>query len=380
LKLPSPRELSDNPQNITNMRAIPLSKCFLNDELKDAVRRAVESGQYILGPESKAFEAELAAHTGTAHCVLGSSWTMIVFLLHQVMGLKPGDEVIVPSHTAFPTMEPLIHCGAKPVFIDIDDTYCIDPDAIEAAITPRTVGIIPVHLYGHPADMDRILAIGAKHKLWVMEDCAQAQGAKYRGKRVGSISGLSAFSFYPSKNLTVLGDGGCVCSNDANLMGKLRMLRNHGRKDKYLHEIAGYNVRFNEIQAAAGRIGLKHLDELNANRRKIAAHYNQRLQGIVQTPPQRPWAEPVYHMYVVRASRRDDLAKFLKDHRIETGIHYPVPNHQQPAVTARFSGIPQLPRTEQAVKEILSLPIFGEMTIEEADLTCDAILNFYQKK
>src|SRR3989442_2751392 len=197
------------------MQKISLSQCFVNPEVEEAALRALRSGQYILGGECQAFEAALAAHTGTKHAILGSSWTMIVYLLHLAQGLKPGDEVIVPSHTAFPTMEPLIHCGAQPVFCDIDDTYCLDVEQIESLITPRTVGLIPVHLYGHPANMDRVLAIAAKHKLWVLEDCAQAQGATTQGKPVGSLGSYGAFSFFPSKNLTVLGDGGCLTTNDA---------------------------------------------------------------------------------------------------------------------------------------------------------------------
>jgi dTDP-4-amino-4,6-dideoxygalactose transaminase len=362
------------------MQKIALSKCFVNQEIREAALRALESGHYILGKECAAFEAELAAHTGTQQAVLCSSWTMGVFLLHQAMGLRPGDEILVPSHTAFPSIEPLIHCGGKPVFIDIDDTFCLDVTQLEAAITPRTVGILPVHLYGHPANLDRVFEVAKKHHLWVIEDCAQAQGAKYQGKTVGSMGLVGAFSFYPSKNLTVLGDGGCLCTNDAALAEKVRMLRNHGRKEKYLHEIPGYNVRFNEIQAAVGRVALRHLDELNENRRKIAAHYRQRLEGLVHPPQEMPWAKAVYHMFVIRAERRDELAKFLKAQGVETGIHYPVPNHQQPGVTRQFSPPPRLPKTERAVGEILSIPISGELTLEEADRVCDAIAQFYGKK
>lgn len=362
------------------MQKIPLSKCFVNPEIEEAALRALRSGQYILGKECQAFEAELAAHTGTQQSVLGSSWTMIVYMMHLAQGLKAGDEVIVPSHTAFPTMEPLIHCGATPVFADIDDSFCMDIAHVESLITPRTVGIIPVHLYGHPADLDPIFALAAKHKLWVLEDCAQAHGAKYKDKRVGSMGIAGAYSFFPSKNLTVLGDGGCLCTNDAALTEQVRMFRNHGRKDKYHHEFAGFNVRFDEIKAAIGRVMLKHLDGFNDNRRAIAARYNERLSGMVKTPPERPWAKAVYHMYVVRAERRDDLQKFLKDNGAETGIHYPVPNHQQPAITSRFKGVKLLPRTEAAVKEILSLPIHGEMSLAAADAVCDMIAKFYGKK
>ena len=359
------------------MQKIPLSRCFVGPEVEEAALRALRSGQYILGKESQAFESELAKYTGTAQCVLGSSWTMIVYLLHELQGVGPGDEIIVPSHTAFPTLEPLIHRGARPVFVDVDDTYLMDLDQVEAAITPRTVGIIPVYLYGHPVDVDRLLAMAARHHLWVIEDCAQAQGAKYKGKTVGSMGDFGAFSFFPSKNLTVLGDGGCITTNHNQLAERLRMIRNHGRQGKYDHEFAGYNVRFNEINAAIGRVMLKHLDAFNENRRKLAAHYNTRLKPVVQTPPSRDWASPVYHMYVIRCDRRDDLQKFLKERGIETGIHYPKPNHLQPAVTGLFPFVPRLPRTEQIVKEILSLPIHGEMSLDLADIVCDAIAEFY---
>jgi dTDP-4-amino-4,6-dideoxygalactose transaminase len=361
------------------MQKIPLSKCFVNQEIREAALRAIDSGQFILGKECKAFEEELARHTGTTQCVLGSSWTMIVYMLHLGMGLKPGDEVIVPSHTAFPTMEPLIHCGATPVFVDVDDTYCMDVKQVEAAITPRTVGIIPVHLYGHPADLDSIFKIAEKNKLWVLEDCAQAQGAKYKGKTVGSMGLVSAFSFYPSKNLTVLGDGGCLCTNDGVIAEKVRMLRNHGRKDKYLHEMAGFNVRFNEINGAVGRIGLKNLDALNDHRRAVAARYNERLKPVAVTPLEKDYARHVYHMYVIRVERRDELAKFLKERNIETGVHYPVPNHQQPGVTSRFNNLPKLPVTEKIVNEILSLPIYGELPMDAVDRVCDSVLEFYKK-
>jgi len=270
------------------MQKIPLAKCFVNAEVREAVLRALDSGQYILGKECAAFEAELAAHTGTQQAVLCSSWTMGVFLLHQAMGLRPGDEVLVPSHTAFPTIEPLIHCGAKPVFIDIDATYCLDVAQLEAAVTPRTVGIIPVHLYGHPAHLETVFEAAQKHHLWVIEDCAQAQGARYQSKIVGSMGRVGAFSFYPSKNLTVLGDGGCLCTNDAALADKVRMLRNHGRKEKYVHQLAGFNVRFNELQAAVGRVALKHLDALNEHRRKVVSRYRERLPEMVAPPPEAP--------------------------------------------------------------------------------------------
>jgi dTDP-4-amino-4,6-dideoxygalactose transaminase len=362
------------------MEKIPLSKCFINSEVEEAALRALRSGQYILGKESQAFEAELAAHTGSQHCVLGTSWTMIVYLLHQLQGVGAGDEIIVPSHTAFPTMEPLIHLGARPVFADIDDTYGMDLDHVESLITPRTVGIIPVHLYGHPVDVDRVLAIAAKHHLWVIEDCAQAQGAQYEGKTVGSMGHFGAFSFFPSKNLTVLGDGGCLTTNDGQMAERLRMLRNHGRKDKYLHEFAGYNVRFNEIHAAIGRVHAETSRRFNARRREIAARYNERLKEIVQTPIERSWAKAVYHMYVIRCERRDELQTFLKERGIETGIHYPCRITCSLRSRADSPSRRNFRKTEAVVKEILSLPIHGEMTLDAADRVCDAIAEFYGKK
>lgn len=362
------------------MKKIPLSRVFLSDEVRDAAMRALNSGSYILAKESEAFEAELASHTGTKEAVLCSSWTAGGFLLHHAMDLKADDEIIVPSHTAFPSIEPMIHFGAKPVFVDIDETYCIDAELIEEAITPRTVGILPVHLYGHPASLDRIFEIAKKHGLWVIEDCAQAHGAKFRENRVGSMGIAGAFSFFPSKNLTVMGDGGCITTNDTELAEKLRMLRNHGRKSKYIHEIVGYNYRFNEIQAAIGRVELRNVDQLNEHRRKVVSHYNQRLNGVVKTPPEREWAYAVYHMYVIRTPRRDELANHLQSKGIGTGIHYPVANHQQPAITRLYSDLPSLPQTEIAVNEILSLPIYGELPPEDVDYVCDSILEFFGGK
>lgn len=362
------------------MKKIPLSRVFINDEARDAVLRVLNSGLYILSKECEAFEKELADYVGTKHAVLCSSWTGGGFLLHRAMGLKQGDEILVPSHTAFPTIEPMLHFGAKPVFIDIDETYCLDVDLLEASITPRTVGILPVHLYGHPANLDRVFEIARKHALWVIEDCAQAHGARYKDKLVGSMGGAGAFSFYPSKNLTVMGDGGCITTNDSALAEDLRMLRDHGRKSKYIHEVAGYNLRFNEIQAAVGRVELRNLDKLNEHRRRVAARYTERLSIVVTTPREKEWAHAVYHMYVIRTNRRDELARHLQSKGIGTGIHYPVANHQQPAVANRYSDLPKLPRTEAAVEEILSLPIYGELPLEDVDYVCDAICEFFAKE
>ncbi len=360
------------------VRRISLSKPFINQEIRDAVLGVLDSGRFILGPQCQQFERELASCAGRKHAVLTSSWTAGVYLLHLAMGLGPGDEVLVPSHTAFPSIEPMLHCGARPAFIDIDDTYCLDPELLDAAVTPRTVGILPVHLYGHPADLDRVMEVARRHKLWVIEDCAQAHGARYQGRPVGSMGMASAFSFYPSKNLSVLGDGGCICTDDDAVAQRIRMLRDHGRRSKYTHEVAGFNLRFNEIQAAVGRVALRHLGELNSRRRAAAARYRARLEGMVGLPVERAWAEAVYHMFVIRSPRRDQLAKFLKERGVETGIHYPVPNHLQPAIASQLRNLPALPRTEQAVTEILSLPIHGEISLDDVDYVSDCIVEFIQ--
>ena len=297
------------------MKKISLSRAFINEEVREAALRALNSGSYILGKECEAFEAELADYIGTKYAVLCSSWTAGGFLLHRAMGLKPGDEILVPSHTAFPTIEPMIHFGAKPVFIDIDETYCIDAGLLEASITPRTVGILPVHIYGHPANLDRVLEVARKRNLWVIEDCAQEHGARFKEKRVGAAGVAGMFSFFPSKNLTVMGDGGCITTNDTAFADDLRMLRNHGRKSKYIHEVVGYNLRFNEIQAAVGRVELRYLEDLNEHRRRVAARYTERLSSVVQTPPAKEWGYDVYHMYVIRIPQsrdRDELAKHLQ--------------------------------------------------------------------
>lgn len=362
---------------------IPLSRVYQSETIDRRILEVVKGGNYILGPECKAFEKELAEFFGVQHAVLSSSWTAAVHLLHLAQGLKNGDEILVPSLTAFPSIEPMIHAGGKPVFCDIDDTYTIDPADARRKITSRTVGILPVHLYGRPADIDALQALAREHGLWLIEDCAQAHGAKWKGKRAGSYGDHAAISFYPSKNLTVYGDGGAVLTNDAAIAQKISMLRNHGRKDKYLHEKVGFNLRFNEIQAAVGREQLKVLDELNAGRRRAAEWYRRELAGVkgVALPPtDTPGkTESVYHMFVIRLDnndRRESLARYLKEKAIETGVHYPVPNHLQPAMEELYGKLPPLPRTEDYVKRILSLPMFPALREDQVKTVADAIKQF----
>lgn len=368
---------------------IPLSRVHQSPLIEKRILDVVRGGNYILGPECKAFETELAAYFGVKHVVLSSSWTAAVHLLHIAQGIKPGDEILVPSLTAFPSIEPMIHVGARPVFCDIGTDYTIDPEDARRKITPRTVGILPVHLYGRPANLDVLMKLAADHNLFVIEDCAQSHGARWRGKRAGSIAKMAAFSFYPSKNLTVYGDGGAISTDDPEIARKVTMLRNHGRKDKYLHEKVGFNLRFNEIQAAVGREQLIVLDELNAGRRRAADAYRRELAGIANLalPPadESGVTESVYHMFVIRMDgpngpdQREALARHLKEKGIESGVHYPVPNHRQPAIEERFGTQPGLPRTEDAVRRILSLPMFPTLTDAQVKTVADQIKAFLVK-
>lgn len=364
---------------------IPLSRVYHSEKIDRRILEVVKGGNFILGPECKAFEQELAAYMGMKHCVLSSSWTAAVHLLHHVQKFKPGAEILVPSLTAFPTIEPLIHCGAKPVFCDIDDTYCIDPLDVAKRITKNTVGIIPVHLYGRPADITALQKLAKDNGLWLLEDCAQSLGAKYGGKRAGAYGEFSAISFYPSKNLTVYGDGGAIFTNDDEIARQTIQYRNHGRKDKYLHEKVGFNLRFNEIQAAVGREQLVVLDKLNDARRRVANWYRQQLEGVeglVLPPEDTAQTHSVYHMFVIRLATnavREGLAKYLKDHGIETGVHYPVPNHIQPAIKELYGELPKLPKTEDYTQRILSLPMHPALSEDEATEVSSQIKNYMAK-
>src|SRR3954465_7300012 len=363
------------------MAKIPLSRVHQSERIDRRILEVVKGGNYILGPECKAFEQELASYFGVPHVVLASSWTAAVHLLHIAQGLKAEDETLAPSLTAFPSIEPMIHVGAKPVFCDIDDTYTIDPEDARQRITKRTVGILPVHLYGRPANIDAFKKLASEHGLWIIEDCAQSHGAKWRGKRAGSFTEHAAFSFYPSKNLTVYGDGGAIATSDPEIARLVTMLRNHGRRDKYLHEKVGYNLRFNEIQAAIGREQLKVLDALNSGRRRAAEWYRRELAGVknVTLPPEDRDTESVYHMFVIRLASndiREGLARHLKEKGIETGVHYPVANHLQPAITELYGTLPSLPKTEDYTRRILSLPMFPALKEEEVRTVSEAIKSY----
>jgi len=337
---------------------IPLSRVYIDESIKRKVSQILESGHYILNKECSLFEEEFAKFIGTKYAVSVSTGTAAIWLSLISLRVKPNDEIIVPSLTAFPTVEPILYLKAKPVFVDIDQTYTINPLAIEQKITKKTVGIIPVHLYGHPANMRQILDLAHKYKLFVLEDCCQAHGARFQNKPVGSIGDAGCFSFYPSKNLTVCGDGGMIATNSKSINKMVRVLRDHGRSSKYIHNVIGYNMRFNEIQAAIGRIELAKLNKFNKRRRKIANIYFKMLNGLpIIFPQEEEWGYHVYHMFVIRIKGRNAFKKSLFKRGIGTGIHYPIPCHLQPPILKTW-GRMKLPVTEKYCKEILSLPMF----------------------
>jgi dTDP-4-amino-4,6-dideoxygalactose transaminase len=358
---------------------IPLVKVYVDDDIKKAVLEVLDSGWYILHEKVREFERKFAEFCGVKNAVCASSGTAAIFLSLLALDIKHGDEVIVPSFSFISTATPIIEVGAKPVFVDIEaKTYTVDPEKIREAVTKRTKAIMPVHLYGHPADMEPILEIAEENDIYVIEDACQAHGAEYKGRRVGGIGHVACFSFYPSKNMTVCGDGGAVVTNDEEIAEMVRKLRDHGRRDKYVFELKGYNLRFNEIQAAIGIKQLEKLPEWNEARRNIARMYNQALEGLVTTPVEEPWAKHVYHVYVIRAEKRDELREFLSRHGISTLVHYPVPIHMQPAITSVLGTQPALKNTEKAAKEVLSIPMYPALTKREVKYVSDKITEFFE--
>ncbi len=328
-------------------------------DIDAAIRRVLDSGWYILGGEVEAFEAEFAAYHGVNYAVGVANGTDAIELALRAAGVGAGDEVITVAHTAVATVCAIDRAGAQPVLVDIDpQTYTLDPAAAEAAITPRTKAIVPVHLYGQPADMLALSEIAARHHLLLIEDCAQAHGARLNGRLVGTWGHLAAFSFYPTKNLGAVGDGGALITNDEGYALRLRRLRNYGQTSRYNHAERGINSRLDELQAAILRVKLPHLDAQNARRRQIARQYDAGLMGMVTIPLQRPGAESVYHLCVVRHPARDALRASLADAGIGTLIHYPIPIHLQPAYRDLGCAPGSLPATEQVSREIMSLPLY----------------------
>lgn len=352
----------------------------LKTEIDEAVACVLDSGSFLLGRQLEAFESEFAAYLGTKCCVGVGSGLDALHLSLRALGVGPDDEVIVPALTYIATWLAVSYSGAKPVPVEPDErTYNIDPGKLEGAITERTKGIIPVHLYGQPAEMDRVREIAQRHALWVVEDAAQAHGARYKGTPVGHLGDLAAWSFYPGKNLGAFGDGGAVTTNNPELADRVRILRNYGSRTKYFNEVQGFNSRLDEVQAAALRVKLKHLDEWNERRRRIAAMYRQELEGTGLILPYVPrWAEPVYHLYVVRGKQRNALRAHLEDAGVGTLIHYPVPPHLQKAYCGLGLRAGSLPVSEKIHQEVLSLPIGPHLTELQAAGVIQAIREFSQ--
>lgn len=341
----------------------------IRGDIDAAIQGVIDRASFIMGPDVRTFEAAFAASCGVASCVGVSSGTAALTLALRVLGVGPGDEVITVAHTFIATAEAICAVGARPVFVDIDpDTYTMDPDQLAAAITPATRAVIPVHLYGQPADMTRINQIAQAYELAVVEDAAQAHGATWCGQKAGNLALLACFSFYPGKNLGAYGDAGAVTTNDAALAERVRLLRNHGRRSKYLHEQVGFGERLDTLQAAILAAKLPYLDCWTAARRRLAQRYNELLAGCEVVLPQvAAGAESAWHLYVIRTPRRDELAEQLKRHGVETGVHYPVPIHLQPAFAALDYHPGALPVTEAVANTCLSLPLYPELTGDQQE-------------
>ena len=354
----------------------------LQPEIDASIKRVLDSGWYILGEEVDAFEQEYAAYCEAKHCVGVANGLDALHLALLALGVGAGDEVIVPSNTYIATWLAVSQCGATPIPVEPDAaTYNIDPARIEAAITPRTKVILPVHLYGQPADLDPSLAIARKHGLKVLEDGAQAHGARYKGKRLGAHGDAVAWSFYPGKNLGAMGDGGAVTTNDPQIADRIRVLRNYGSRVKYVNEVQGYNSRLDPLQAAILRVKLAKLGEWNARRTAIAQRYQQGLVGCGLILPHVPdWAEPVWHLYVVQHPQRDVLQKELADNGVGTLIHYPMPPHLQQAYAQAGWAQSVLPLAERMADQVLSLPIGPHATTAQVDEVIRAVSDAHVRR
>ena len=345
-----------------------------------AIRRVLERSAFILGPEAAQFEQTFAQYIGAKRAVGVASGTAALQLALLACGVGQGDEVITTALTFVATAETISHTGAKPVFVDIDPrTHNLDPDRVEAALTPRTRAIVPVQLYGQPAEMESLLDIARRHDLWIIEDAAQAHGAAYQGRRCGSMGHLACFSFYPAKNLGAYGDAGAVTGNDEHLLAKVCKLRDHGRTSKYQHDELGYGERLDALQAAVLAVKLSYLDEWNEARRRHAKLYTKLLEDSeVVTPVEAPDTHHVYHLFVVRTPRRDALIAHIQAHGIEVGVHYPVPLHRQPVYLKRGYADVVLPEAERAATEVLSLPMYPELTTEQVGDVVERVKEFFQ--
>jgi dTDP-4-amino-4,6-dideoxygalactose transaminase/acetyltransferase-like isoleucine patch superfamily enzyme len=347
----------------------------IKEEIDAALLEVVASGTYILGEEVRRFEEEFASYCGTEHCVGVSSGTAAIGLALEAVGVGEGDEVIVPANTFIASALPVLRLGAKPVLVDCDEaTATLDPGLVANAIGPDTKAIVAVHLYGQPTDVDPLLELCAKHGLALVEDACQAHGARYKGRRVGGLGHMAVFSFYPSKNLGAYGDGGAITTDDQEVAERIRVRRDLGRSNAHTHAVEGWNDRLDAIQAAVLRVKLRHLDRWNDLRRLHAATYDSALAGTrVRTPDVAAWAEHVWHLYVVRVAERDEVRSLLAAEGIETGLHYPLPLHLQPALAHLGYERGDFPVTEAWAGELLSLPMFPELEPSEIERVAEAV-------
>ena len=347
----------------------------IKPEIDAAINGVLESCQFVLGSEVAAFEQDFAAYCGAAECVALNSGTSALHLALLAAGIGPGDEVITTPFTFVASVAAVLYAGARPVLVDIDPhSFTLDPTKIEAAITPSSKALLPVHLYGQPADMDPIMQIARRHGLIVIEDAAQAHGAKYKGRPVGSIGDLACFSFYPGKNLGAYGEGGAVTTSNPKYARNVRMLRDWGQDHKYHHLLRGYNYRMEGFQGAVLRVKLRHLEDWTETRRALVRQYDELLAGCdLQTPAEMPWARHVYHVYTVRSKERDRLKAALNDNGIQTGIHYPVPVHLQPAYADLGYGPGAFPQAEMAASQVLSLPLYPELSSQTVAQVAQAV-------
>lgn len=363
----------------TNIPFVDLTRQHqrIKQDIQSAVQNVLASGWFIQGPQLEAFEQEFAAYCNVDHCVgVGNGLDALVLLL-RAYGIGPGDEVIVPTNTFIATWLAVTAVGATIIAVEPHErTHNLSPELIEAHLTPRTRCVMPVHLYGQPADMDPIMALAEQHGLVVIEDNAQAQGALYKGRPTGSLGHAAATSFYPGKNLGALGDGGAVVTRDPAIARQVRMLRNYGSEKKYDHQVLGCNSRLDEIQAAVLRVKLRQLDTWNEERRAIASRYDTLLAALPVTTPKVPeWATPVWHLYVIRSPHRDALQAHLQSHGIQTVIHYPVPPHQQACYASQMSGSTHIV-AEALCDQVLSLPMYPGLTEAEQRRVAEAISSF----
>jgi dTDP-4-amino-4,6-dideoxygalactose transaminase len=346
----------------------------IRDEIDEAIARVLNSGWYVLGREVEEFEKEFAIFCGTKYAVGCASGTEAITLALMALGIEQGDEVITVPNTAVPTVCGVMMAGAKPVFVDIDSTYHMNPKLLDGAISKMTRAIVPVHLYGQTADMEAINEVAHRHNLYVIEDACQAHGAEFKGCRAGSLGRVGCFSFYPTKNLGCFGDGGAVTTDDPEVYDKLLLIRNYGQKKRYYHQVRGINSRLDEIQAAVLRVKLKYLNSWNERRRNLASVYDLLLSNVCAIPFEVPGNRHVYHLYVIRTGKRESLQEFLKRNEIETLIHYPLSIYSQEAYKDINHQPKDFPQTEKFAKEIVSLPLHPQMTKNDVKYVCEKII------